>query len=386
MPQGPGLDGRFTKPGSPQALGRPRGYTLLFSFKGKDGSGPLGLTAQDGLLYGTTSGTGHNGGTFFSLATSDQHVLLAFKDRYKPTSALTSLNGLLYGMSCWPCGQSGPSSYRGLIFSLSTSGQEQILHRFSSKRLQDGFDPNALTVLNGMLYGTTQRGGDLKCGLNGFGCGTVFSLSPSGDFHVLYRFRGTGASYSGTNGVVPTSILAFNGKLYGTTYYGGTTGNGTVFSLTTAGKHHLIYSFKGHSDGALPNGVIVLDGKLYGTTYFGGDYYNCVGIPPIGCGTVFSITTSGRERILHSFGGGSDGANPMTGLTALNGKLYGTTGNGILFSITTTGTEKPLLSLSGCSINDDTPCSVLTPVKGTLYGTTPLAGAYNGGTAYAFKP
>jgi uncharacterized repeat protein (TIGR03803 family) len=360
------------------ALAEPsRGYRLLFNFQGAQGEDPLGFTAQNGVLYGTTSGGGANGaGTFFSLTTSgNEHVLHSFKSDYEPTSALTPLNGLLYGMSCWPCGESGSGSFRGLIFSLSTSGRERILHRFEAEHLGKGIEPDALTVLNGMLYGTTRRGGSQT--------GTVFSLSPSGHFHVLYRFSG---GYSGPRASRPTGIVALDGVLYGTTDYGGTTGNGTVFRLTTAGKYHVLYSFKGHGDGALPNGLIVLHGKLYGTTLSGGSYYACAGNPPAGCGTIFSVTTAGEERVLYSFQGQSDGENPMSNLTALNGKLYGTTINGTLFSITTTGTEKTLLSLSGCNFINDAPCSVLTALNGTLYGTTPSGGSYYAGTAYAFTP
>jgi uncharacterized repeat protein (TIGR03803 family) len=352
-----------------------RGYRVLFRFKGKDGAGPQGLTALDGLLYGTTSSGGRNdAGTFFSLTTSgEKRTLHDFSGKNgSPSSILTPLNGLLYGWTDDHCNNT--SSDCGEIFSLDTSGHERTLHVFHE---QDQLGSvTSLTAMNGVLYGTTANGLSPDDG-------TVFSLTPNGDFQVLYHFQG---QFTPSNdGAWPDSIVALNGTLYGTTIYGGKNGNGTVFNVTTTGKEHVVYSFgKALSgDGADPNAVMLLHGKLYGTTWSGGDSYECWGDPPIGCGTVFSVTTLGEERVLYSFQGQSAGyfANPTTGLAALKGKLYGTTGSGILFSITTGGTEKTLLSLKHCE-----PCSVLTPLKGTLYGTMPNGGKHHSGIAFAFTP
>jgi uncharacterized repeat protein (TIGR03803 family) len=114
--------------------------------------------------------------------------------------------------------------------------------------------------------------------------------------------------------------------LYGTTYSGGTTGNGTVFSITGTGKETVLYSFGGGADGANPEaGLIKVGDTLYGTTaHGGGSTSRCYGSTE-GCGTVFSITTSGAEKVLHGFGGGSDGFFPEAGVINVNGTLYGTT-------------------------------------------------------------
>ncbi len=361
-----------------------RSFRRLFSFNGRDGAEPRGLTAFGGRLYGVTSGGGRNGaGTFFSLTTSgERHTLYSFSDRNgdgTPMSVLTPLNGLLYGWTrsvtrSGPC--ANQSSICGVIFSLTTSGQERTVHEFRMHHRKPFF-LTSLTVLNDELYGTTENG---SLGRDG----TVFSLTPAGDFHVLYRFRGRlGASKDGN---FPNSIVALNGMLYGTTEYGGATGNGTIFSITPAGEEHVLYSFQdGHqgvSDGAVPNGVIVFHGKLYGTTFFGGDYYYCDGDPPAGCGTFFSVTTAGEEQVLYSFQPGRDG-NPNSDLAVLNGKLYGTTYDGVLYSLTTAGTEKALHTLNGCGCSPElTP----TPLKGALYGTTFGGGKHHSGTAYVFVP
>jgi len=161
-------------------------------------------------------------------------------------------------------------------------------------------------------------------------------------------------------------LLDVGGTLYGTTYWGGATDNGTVFSVTPSGAESVIYSFKGGSDGGNPSaGLISVGGTLYGTTY---------GNPAIGNGTVFSVTPSGTETVLYSFKGGSDGAGPRAGLLEFNGLLYGTTlgggnGNGTVFNVTLAGTETVVHSFQGGSDGKD-PQAALINVHGTLYGTT----------------
>src|SRR5258708_21913102 len=69
------------------------------------------------------------------------------------------------------------------------------------------------------------------------------------------------------------------------------------------------------TDGANPYGGLVMDsnGNIYGTTYNGGGSANCSG----GCGTVFKLSASGQQSILHAFTGlpTGDGANPSAALT-----------------------------------------------------------------------
>jgi uncharacterized repeat protein (TIGR03803 family) len=92
--------------------------------------------------------------------------------------------------------------------------------------------------------------------------------------------------------------------------------------LTPAGQETVLYSFQGGTDGSVPGAGVITDakGNLYGTTYTGG---------LSGLGTVFLLTPSGRERILHSFKGGTDGASPASALVRdSKGILYGTTNAG----------------------------------------------------------
>jgi uncharacterized repeat protein (TIGR03803 family) len=239
-----------------------------------------------------------------------------------------------------------------------------------------------MIVRNGTLYGTTTDGVGVYYG---GGCGTVFSITPSGHETVLHEFT---CSPDGSNPVA--RLLNVNGTLYGTTYHGGSHDNGTVFSITPGGKEKVVYSFGAHRiDGAEPAaGLIDVKGTLYGTTAFGGagsTYYGSAG-------TVFTISPSGKEKVLHNFGIGKDGILPEGGLVEVKGTLYGTTseggsgpcrdgyvlGCGTVFSITPGGKEKVLYSFGGSAPDGIRPRATLLNVNGTLYGTTEAGGEYTG--------
>jgi uncharacterized repeat protein (TIGR03803 family) len=144
---------------------------------------------------------------------------------------------------------------------------------------------------------------------------------------VLHSF---GGSRYHNDGAYPDSgLVDVNGTLYGTTFKGGggyaciteTFACGTVFSITTSGTENLLHSFDGHPDGALPTGDLIhVKSALYGTTDFGGKQHH-----GYGNGTVFSITPEGTEKVLYRFGAGNDGRKPTSGLIEFKGKLYGTT-------------------------------------------------------------
>jgi uncharacterized repeat protein (TIGR03803 family) len=276
------------------------------------------------------------------------------------------------------------------VFGITPSGHETVLHGFAGS--PDGSQPQAaLLNVNGTVYGTTADGGANKCN-----CGTVFSITLGDKEKVLYSF---GPYKDGVGWVPAAALVDVKGTLYGTTTKGGdkdcdaSNGCGTVFSITPGGKEKLLYSFHGSpTDGAGPWGLVDVSGTFYGTTYYGGAYSNnsCfVGV--LTCGTVFSITPSGKEKVLHSFSG-PDGANPIATLLNVNGTLYGTTQNGgaygcgTVFSITLAGYETVLYSFIGSppSGHDGcTPYSGLSYVNGTFYGTTYYGGAYGYGTVYS---
>jgi uncharacterized repeat protein (TIGR03803 family) len=248
----------------------------------------------------------------------------------------------------------------------------QVLHRFSLRRRDPSALPaTGLVAVNGTLYGTTSAGGEKRIGYN-YGCGTVYSMSPAGVFKTLHRFHcSDGAAPEGT-------LLDVNGTLYGTTSQGGSFGQGVLFSITTDGVEKVLHNFKARSDGADPRGALVyLKGKLYGTTYLGGGYECSIN----GCGTVYSVSATGTEKVLYSFRGGStDGEGPVTGLTDVKGILYGTTvgggssGAGTVYTINTAGVENVLYSFGGGS-DGSYPAAALIDVNGMLYGTTSEGGS-----------
>lgn len=360
---------------------------VLHSFKGyPSGSGPTGLTAFQGALYGTTAEGGtHTFGGVFVRRPSGARMLYNFKggqDGATPEGALVALNGKLYGTTGY-----GGARGAGTVFTISAAGVERIIYSF--KGGTDGATPilGTLLVANGRLYGTTSAGGDSKCHIqNSVGCGVVFSVTTSGTENVLQRFTG---QPHGASPVGP--LIDVNGVFYGTTAFGGAYGSGSVFKISSHSLQTL-YSFKGYPDGAIPYaGVIEYGGTIYGTTAIGGAYDDS--------GTVFALSSTGTERVLHSFKGFPDGAVPYDALTEAGGVLYGTTqyggdsgnrckgrgivGCGVIFSISTSGDEDVLYKFKGAP-DGSNPWSGLIPEGAVLYGTTVSGGAAGEGSIFSF--
>jgi uncharacterized repeat protein (TIGR03803 family) len=381
------------------------GYKSLYKFKGgADGASPKNsaLIAVNGHLYGmsSTGGTGCGCGTVFEVGTSGaESVLYSFKggssDGASPRGGLINVNGTLYGTT-----EQGGAYGNGTFFKITTSGSESMLYSFGTGGAADAAYPYAhLIFVKGLFYGTTIYGGSSSsCP---YGCGTVFSVTRSGNEHVLYSFNG------GVNDgdFLTGSLLYKSGELYGTTQLGGggcaSGGCGTVFSVSTSGTEKTLYSFTGGSDGFGPDaGLINVNGTLYGMT--GGSPTSCSSSGSL-CGTVFSVSTSGTEKTLYTFGGGTDGRGPFGNLTDVNGVLYGTTttgggsgcgssneGCGTIFKVSTHGAEHVLYRFKGSPDGAD-PQTTLVDVNGMLYGATDSGGSGCGssggcGTVFKIKP
>lgn len=165
-----------------------------------------------------------------------------------------------------------------------------------------------------------------------------------------------------------------------------------------AAKERALYSFAGGGDGGFPQGNVVLDtkGNIYGTTQSGGGS-GCGGG---GCGTVFELTAPGREKLLHVFTGGHDGAFPIAGLVMDDGgNLYGTTLNGgahcqcgTVFKIAPDGSEHILYAFKGGEDGSRPLGALAFDGSGNLYGTTSAGGIdCNGfgvgcGTIFLIRP
>ncbi len=379
------------------------GYKQLYVFKGTpDGASPYsGFVAVNNVLYGTTlngssnycsQSCGSNNcylgcGTIFSVdSLGNERVIYNFKGNFNgggdgswPFDTLTLLNGQLYGTT-----SSAGKYMHGTVFTSDTSGNERVLYSFSGGT--DGEAPEAaVTAYKNRFYGTTVYGGGTGCG--GAGCGTVYSVNTAGKEHVLYRFAG------GTDGDrIYAPVTVVRDKIYGAALEGGSggcgsTGCGIIFELTLRGKELVLHRFTGPSDGAYPNGLIAVNGVLYGTTEGGGKKNS---------GTFFSITRSGTLTTLYNFLDIPDGNLPGATLLYSRGNFYGTTvgggtaGKGTAFKVSPSGAEKVLYSFQGGSDGSD-PQGPLYLLNRKLYGTTTTGGGTgcggNGcGTVFKVKP
>jgi uncharacterized repeat protein (TIGR03803 family) len=325
------------------------------------GQPPIGAPLSSSATRPTTERT-HASGTYSVL-----YNFTGSADGADPNGGLLNIDDTLYGTT-WDGGRQRCVRHRaklfcGTVFAITTSGAETQLYRFKGQR-KDGLSPNGgLIDVNGTLYGTTTGGGT-------YGDGTVYSITPSGVETVLHSFGGSG------DGMKPAAgLVGLSGTLYGTTELGGTYGDGTVYSITPSGVETVLHSFDQQSgDGTSPvAGLIHVDGTLYGTTPGGGANND---------GTVFEITPSGKENILHDFGGAGDGKTPYGGLVYVDGRLYGTTylggkwavkgssGGGTVFVTTTSGKETVLYSFRGRNKGAENPYGTLSEMDGTLYGVS----------------
>jgi uncharacterized repeat protein (TIGR03803 family) len=367
--------------------------TILYSFGSVPGDGAFpygGLLYNKGNLYGTTHANpnGNLGNVFEITAAGQYEVLYNFGSQPgdgigpRPFGGLAFRGGKLYGTTF----EGGAAGGVGTVFDLTLKGKEKVLHTFGVQS-GDGVYPAAGVIFDkaGNLYGTTEEGGayDNICVA---GCGIVYEITKTGEEKVLYSF---GDQFQDALGPIANLTFDKAGNLYGTSFGGGTYGHGAVFELSLAGAEKVLYSFNSQSgDGNVPYSGIVFDKKanIYGTTFYGGVY---------GQGTVFQLSPSGVEKILYSFGGqASDGINAYGSVVFdKKGNLYGTTfagglyGQGTVFELSPTGVETILYTFGSQAGDGNTPLGELVFEKaGNLYGVTAYGGAYGFGTVFEITP
>lgn len=212
----------------------------------------------------------------------------------------------------------------------------------------------------------------------GNGNGTVFEITKDGKERILYRFEG---DTNNSDGSAPKAGLVWSrdGNLYGTTSQGGSDGVGTIFMISPAGKEKVLYSFKGETDGDFPESPLLMgpSGNFYGTATGGGTSDS---------GTIYKITPTGKIRIIYNFKSGKYGAIPKGGLIfGRDGNLFGTTtfgGNGIVFEITPQGSEKIIHTFGDGSNGACPETGLVISRRGNLYGTTPSGGAHLRGVIF----
>jgi uncharacterized repeat protein (TIGR03803 family) len=361
-------------------------FTTLFRFDGTHGQDAVGSLVQgtDGNFYGTTA----NGGA---------------SSKYCPFDGC------------------------GTVFKITPAGKLTVVYSFCRKaNCADGDLPNGalLQGTNGSFYGAAAFGGTSsyckQVFQSGYGCGTIFEITPTGERRTLYNFC---SQKKCADGALPNGslVLGRNGNLYGTAQSAGkycvsenydANGCGTVFEITPAGKLTTLYSFCAHmrSNGACPDGnsplsglVLATNGNFYGTTYVGGICYG-----GSSCGTVFEITPAGKLTTLHTFckqGGCADGLWPYAGLIqATNGKFYGTASNGggafnnpgTIFEITAAGKLTVLYRFctqANCKDGANPFAGLVQGTDGNFFGVATFGGTsgdctyqYGCGTIFKVNP
>jgi uncharacterized repeat protein (TIGR03803 family) len=351
-------------------------FTKLADLFTEGGIAPQDMSlvqGTDGQLYGTTTRSlGRGAGTVFKITASGTLSSLASfcarvrcDDGTLPRAGLAlDTDGTLYGETTGD-GHGGC----GTIFSITATGNPTTLHSFTNT---DGCCPTGGLVLgaDGFFYGVTTKGGV-------YDLGTVFRVTRDGEVTSLFSFQDVANGAAPYNALIQTSDGPYKGDFYGTT------GN-TVFTITPDGQLTTIYTFctqQNCPDGINPQGALIqaTDGNFYGTTIYGGAGQS---------GTVFRVTPTGTLTTLHSFDG-TDGIEPGGGLVqATDGNLYGTTSSGggrnygTIFQITLDGVLTTLFSFDGFN-GFGAEGNLVQHTDGLLYGSTATGGLAYDGTIFS---
>jgi uncharacterized repeat protein (TIGR03803 family) len=375
---------------------------VIFSFEEDNGEyADTDLeTDSAGNIYGSTVlGGDHGSGTVFQLSPTgsgwQQTVLYNFTggaDGGEPYKGVTiDRQGNLYGTAVTG-GSGGCEGGCGVVYKLTQSNgtwNQTIIYAFTGG--DDGSGPGARVTVDrsGNVYGMTPTGGP-------YGAGTIYKLQPNAGsytFQVIHTFTGGNDGSSGSAG----RMLLDHGRLYGAATTGGTYGNGVVFQLTptTVGEwdFRTLYSFHGQPDGSFPYGALLRasSGKIYGTTYYGGRN---------GIGSVYELSPRSvgewNERIIYSFQTGSDGNSPISNLVSdTAGNFYGTTsegglGTGTIFKLAPAGggrwTESVVHSFAGPPDGGFSYNGMVVDPFGNFYGATVHGGTADDGSVYQFTP
>jgi len=274
----------------------------------------------------------------------------------------------------------GGGASDGTLYKVSSTGVYSQLHAFDGNA---GKAPTTSPILaaDGKLYGTTQLGGS-----SGLDTGVVYKYDLTANTISVF------SEFDGIDGYYPNALTQGADKsFYGTSQYGGVTnreagftnGSGSAFKITTAGVLSLLYSFSLHT-GYNPYGRTVQgpDGRFYGTTVYGGYYDN---------GTIYKTDANGSMTILHHFNNAQplyEGSGPIAGLiVGKDGNLYGSTraggvyGNGTIFKVTTAGVFTVVYDLRA-SQGYNIVAPLLQGKDGNFYGACSSGGANGRGTVF----
>lgn len=332
---------------------------------------------SDEMLYGTTYGTGSgtNLGAVFRIGRDGNnfqvmHFFTASEGDTPSAPVIECTNGVLYGTT-WLDG----TNDAGSIYSINKDGSGFAVIHFFNYATNDGAASVSalLQASDGLLYGTAQFGGNTP-GSDG----VVFRLDLTGtNFNLLH-------SFTNSDGIYPQASLieGTNGLLYGTTYDGGISNAGTVFSIDKDGSNlSVIHNFAGGTNDGVSSYANLLkgpNGKLYGTTVSGGQY---------GQGIAFSLDYNGSNyTVLHNFGGPGDGQQPYDNLVlGPDGNLYGATytgrAGGTVFHMNADGSNYVVTAIF-TGTNGLFPNPLIVGTDGEFYGTCNGGGLFTNGNVF----
>lgn len=296
-------------------------YAVKFNFDDvNSGSAPQSalIQAKDGKLYGTTEygGVAGDGVMFqFDPATATYTKKFDFDDAGKSTgkygigALIQASNGILYGM-----GYNGGMDNSGVVYKFDPS-TNNFTKEFDFHQARTGSHPVGAIIeaKDKMLYGTTQFGGAKNNG-------TIYQFDPT-----TYTYTKKIDFEKAVTGDAPLAplLLATDGKLYGTTAYGGANDDGVLFQYDPATNTLVSKVEFGSTKGRVPTGELIQlgDGKIYGTAREGGAKNE---------GVLFQFDPVTGDYVKKvDFEGLAKGSYPEGGLTVgLDGKLYGVTTSG----------------------------------------------------------
>lgn len=371
-----------------------------FSFTdGSSPNGDL-LRDSEGNFYGTTQfGGSSNRGLVFELdAKGNETILYTFTggaDGGIPIGrVIRDSAGNLYGITSLG---GDPTCSCGTVFKLTKSGTLKVLHSFKGGKdgaQNEGQPELGLVMVNGDLYGSASFGGVSGCD-GSLGCGVLFKVTPSGKETVLHRFTGQ------AEGAFPQDLISDQaGNIYGASGGSYMQGNaGTIFKLDTTGKLTTLYTFPGGTDGVSPRWRLLrnANGVFYGVTQFGGDATDCK-VASSGCGVVFAVNAADKERVVHTFGKPPGGEEPSGGLLDVAGTFYGVTvyggtvnsncmfGCGVVYRVSNSGKYSVLYRFTGGSDGALPSGSLTEDASGNVYGATDSGGNGNNGVIYEITP
>ena len=378
---------------------------VVYSFGGGDGEyfDTELVMDKSGNLYGTSvQGGNFQSGNVFQLKPTRNGwtltVLYSFTgglDGGQPYKGVTlDSRGNLYGTTVTG-GTGGCEGGCGVVYKLTHahgSWSQSVIYSFTGG--SDGSGPGSPVVFDkqGNLFGATPVGG-------ANGLGTIYQLKPKKDgtwkLAVVHTFTGGNDGAGGSAGRLLFDIV---GNIYGVATSGGAHGSGTAFELSSVqhGKWKLktLYAFKGQPDAGFPYGGLIFDsaGNLYGTTYYDGK--NDIG-------AIYELSQVGgkwKERVLHSFAGGSDGKQSISTMVSDGaGNLYGTTiegGSGCdcgtIFKLAAgakgTGKYSVVYRFKGAPDGSYLYAGMVPDATGSFYGITLQGGSANIGAIFKFIP